>query len=59
VWSGAQRGERGTIPGRSITAGCPKVPTMSPVLFSIQNICFQKTGSNKRAPILLLASGAM
>jgi len=37
-----------------------KVTTMSPILVSIQNICFRKTsGSNMGAPNLLLVPGAI
>jgi len=61
VWSGAQRGGRRVqFPGPESLRQRRKVPTMSPVLFSIQNICFLKTsGSNTRALNLLLAPGAI
>jgi len=55
------------FPGHRITAGvakcllgCRKVPTISQVLSSMQQIFFRKTsGSNMGAPDLLLAAGAV
>jgi len=50
IHRGVTRGSRGgQFPGRRITTGAQKFPTMSQVLSSIQYICFLKTSNSNMA----------